>query len=225
VAAAQPHGVTPELLRLAREVRGFMPEEEGVALYRLALEAPRGMPLLEIGSYCGKSAIYLGAAARELGTVLFSVDHHRGSEEQQPGAEYFDPGLVDVDGGVDTLPCLRRTLRLARLAEVVIPIVGTSPVVARHWRTPLGLVFIDGGHSPDAVAADYEGWLPHLSPGALLIFHDVFEDPAEGGQAPFEVYRRAAADPRFVESGRLGSLRALRQGSTPTSVRSSHRGR
>jgi len=199
------------LRRAARDAVGFMPEAEGVALYEAGLRAARLGPLLEIGSYCGKSAIYLGAAARATGTVLFSVDHHRGSEEQQPGQEYFDPRLLGSDGRVDTLAAFRRTLAAAGLESVVIAVVGDSGTVAAHWGTRLGLVFIDGGHSDAAAQGDYEGWARFVCPGGLLAIHDVFDSPAQGGQAPLHVLRRANASGHFREVSAVGSLRVLKK--------------
>jgi MMP 1-O-methyltransferase len=197
------------LRRAARRAIGFMPEPEGLALHSAGMRAAGLGPLLEIGSYCGQSAIYLGAAARSCGTVLFSVDHHRGSEEQQPGQEYFDPRLLGPDGRIDTLPVFRRTLAASGLESVVIPVVGDSATVAVHWRTPLGLVFIDGGHSDEAAQADYAGWSTFLRAGGLLAIHDVFPNPAHGGRAPFHVFRRALASGQFQEAMAVGSLRVL----------------
>jgi predicted O-methyltransferase YrrM len=203
--------VDPELLTAARAAKGFMPDDEGLALYGAGVDAARHGPLLEIGTYCGKSAIYLGAAAREHGTLLFTVDHHRGSEENQPGWEHHDREVVDPQTGrMDTLPFFRRTIAGAGLEREVVAVVGHSVPVARVWRTPLALVFIDGGHALDVATADYEGWAPHVQPGGLLVFHDVFEDPADGGQAPFEVYKRAVAD-GFTPETTTGSLRVLRR--------------
>ena len=197
------------LLDAARAAIGFMPEVEGLALYEAGLAGAEVGPLLEIGGYCGKSAIYLGAAARERGTRLFSIDHHRGSEEHQPGEQYFDARLYDDQAGrVDTLPEFRRTIEGARLADIVMAIVGDSATIAPDWETPLGLVFIDGGHGSAAAHADYEGWSRHLAPGGQLVIHDVFEDPADGGRPPYEIYRRALDDD-FAEAGRVGSLRVL----------------
>jgi MMP 1-O-methyltransferase len=196
-------------LRAAAEAAiGFMPPDEGLALYDAAVSAPAG-PLVEIGSYCGKSAIYLGAAARERGTILYSIDHHRGSEEHQPGEEYHDPALVDAGGRVDTFPVFRRTIEGAGLTDVVVPIVAASPVVARGWATPLAFVFVDGGHSQAAADADLAGWAPHVRTGGLLAIHDVFEDPAEGGRPPYVIYRRAIDSGEFSEVARTGSLRVL----------------
>ena len=197
------------LRRAARQAIGFMPEPEGLALHDAGVRAARLGPLLEIGSYCGKSAIYLGAAARACGTVLFSVDHHRGSEEQQPGQEYFDPRLLGPDGRIDTLPAFRRTLAATGLDSVVIPVVGDSATIAAHWGTRLGLVFVDGGHSEEAAQADYAGWSPFLRAGGLLVIHDVFPNPADGGQAPYHVFRRALASGQFQETAAVGSLRVL----------------
>ena len=202
--------VDARLRTIARDAIGFMPEDEGLALYEAGLRGAKTGPLLEIGSYCGKSAIYLGAAAQAQGTVLYSIDHHRGSEEQQPGEEFHDPRLVDpATGEVDTLPFFRRAIESADLNNVVIAIVAASTTVARHWETPLGLVFVDGGHSEEAARADYEGWAPHLVPGGILAIHDVFPDPDDGGRAPYLVYREAVGSGSFVEVAAVGSLRVL----------------
>jgi predicted O-methyltransferase YrrM len=212
-----PHAALPEAamsaadVEAARAARGFMPDAEGLLLHRAALATASHGPMLEVGGYCGKSAIYLGSAARERGGILFSVDHHRGSEENQPGELYCDPEVVDpLSGRVDTLPHFRRTIEAAGLEHAVIAVVGASAVVARYWRTPLALLFIDGGHSEEAAQADYSGFAGHLREGALLLIHDVFADPADGGQAPFHVYRRALSE-GFAEVDAQGSLRVLRR--------------
>lgn len=191
-----------------------MPTDEGLALHESARTAAAdvpGAPMVEIGSWCGKSALFLGAAAAEHGTVLFAVDHHRGSEEQQPGWEWHDPSLVDPDAGVlDTLPAFRRTIRTAGLEAVVVAVVGQSSTVARHWSTPCALVFIDGGHGSVPAHADYDGWAPHVAAGGVLALHDVFHDPADGGRPPYEVFLRALDD-GFEEVSATGSLRLLRR--------------
>ena len=198
-------------LAVARAAKGFMPEREGLSLQQVGVQAGAVGPLLEIGSYCGKSAVYLGSAAREASTVLFTVDHHHGSEENQAGWEHHDPEVVDPrTGRMDTLPFLRRTIEDAGLADVVIPVIGDSPTVGRHWRTPVGLLFIDGGHALDVAMTDYRVWSGFVAPGGLLAIHDVFEDPADGGQAPFEVWQQAVAD-GFAPLSTTGSLRILRR--------------
>jgi len=201
-----------ELLALARATPGFMPDDEGLALHEAALEALRLGPLVEIGTYCGKSSIYLAAAARERGAVVFTVDHHRGSEENQPGEQYHDTRFFDsLSGGLDTLPEFRRTMTRARLDDCLVAVVGRSAMVARYWQYPLGGVFIDGGHSEVAAQTDYECWSPHLVDAGLLLIHDVFPDPADGGRPPYNVYLRAMGSGAFREEPGCGSLRVLRR--------------
>ena len=200
------------LRRAAEAARGFMPPDEGLALYETAAAVEAAGPLLEVGSYCGKSAVYLGAAAQRAGRVLFCVDHHRGSEENQAGWEHHDPQVVDAESGlIDTLPFFRRTVRDAGLEDAVVAVVGDSPTVASLWATPLALVFIDGGHGAEPAHRDYEGWSPHVMPGGLLAIHDVFEDPADGGRPPYEIWCRALADGGFREQAAVGSLRVLQR--------------
>jgi predicted O-methyltransferase YrrM len=193
-------------------VKGFMPQDEGLALGRAAAAAPTGLPALEVGSYCGKSAVYIGTALKAGGGTLFTLDHHRGSEENQPGWEHHDTSTWDTEArAMDTLPFLRRTLRAAELEDVVIPIIGTSEHLARYWQTPLGFLFIDGGHSIEPALADYRSWTPFIKPGGTLAIHDVFESSADGGQAPFEIFKMALGSALFEETDRIGSLRLLRR--------------
>jgi predicted O-methyltransferase YrrM len=195
---------------LIRRTKGFLSEAEGEHLYRLALEAGRAAPCLEVGSYCGKSTIYLGAACRENAQVLFAVDHHRGSEEQQPGEEYFDPELHDpFSGRIDTFRFFRRTLADAGLEDSVVPIVCRSALAARCWAAPLGMVFIDGGHALETVQTDCRLWAQYLIVGGFLVFHDVYPDPAQGGQAPYRVYREALGSGAFSAQSSPGSLGVL----------------
>lgn len=202
----------PSLRELAEAAKGFMPPDEGLALYEAGVAAAAalpGAPLVEIGTWCGKSAIYLGAAARDRETVLFTVDHHRGSEENQTGWEHHDESLVDPETGLlDTLPTFRRTIHEAGLDDVVIAVVGDSPTVAAYFSTAAALVFIDGGHGEVPAHADYDAWGRRLAPGGLLAIHDVFPDPADGGRPPYEIYERALGD-GFRELSATGSLRVL----------------
>lgn len=208
--------IDPVLRRHAVAATGFMPEDEGDALYEAAMSLPRELadaPLLEVGSYCGRSTVWLGAAARELGTVVFAVDHHQGSEENQAGWEWHDTSLVDSrTGRLNTLPHFQRTVTDAGLDDVVIAVVGESPTVAKYWTTPLSFLFVDGGHGVEPARADYAGWTPHVRIGGLLAIHDVFPDPADGGRPPYEdIYLPALTSGRFVEVSATGSLRVLRR--------------
>ena len=193
-----------------------MPPDEGLALFEAACEAGSlvpGAPFVEVGSYCGKSSIYLGEAARQRETVLFAVDHHRGSEENQAGWEHHDASLIDpTTGQLNTLPTFLRTMREADLEGTVIGVVGLSPVVAAHWETPLAFLFIDGGHGVEPARVDYESWTPKVVVGGTLAIHDVFPDPADGGRPPYEqIYKPAIESGLFEETSATGSLRVLRR--------------
>lgn len=206
------------------DVKGFLDPEEGRGLYELALAAGRLGPVLEIGGYCGKSTLYLGLACKKSGSVLFSIDHHQGSEEQQPGQEYYDPDLFDDrEGRVDTFRFFRRTLERADLKDTVVPIVSSSALAARMWQTPLAMVFIDGGHSYAAAFSDYTAWSPLIVPGGILAVHDIFLDPSEGGQAPRFIYELARASGAYAQLPMvktLGALKRLAVGEVPEEIRS-----
>ncbi len=203
-----------ELFALARSTKGFMPDEEGEALYEAALDAGRSgkdATFAEVGAWCGKSTVYLGAAAEATGAIVLSVDHHHGSEELQAGWDHFDAELVDpVDGRVNTLPTWQRTIADARMEATVLGLVGDSVTIASRLRGGLALCFIDGGHGHDPAWADYRAWVPLVAPTGILAIHDVFEDPAEGGRPPYELYVEATTT-GFTEVSRTGSLRVLRR--------------
>lgn len=200
---------TRQLFDLADQVTGFMPADEGRALYDAALRYFDHGVGVEIGTYCGKSTVLLGAAAAAGDSVLYTIDHHHGSEEHQPGWEYHDTSMVNDSGRFDTLPAFRRTLDDADLDDNLVAVVGKSAVVARAWRTPLQLLFIDGGHSEAAAHQDYDGWARWVSLGGALIIHDVFPDPRDGGQAPYQIYCRAVQSGEFTEKSVTGTLRVL----------------
>lgn len=199
-----------ELVALAEATPGFMPIDEGTALHQAALRYLGTGVGVEIGTYCGRSTVYLGAAAKATGGTVVTIDHHHGSEEHQPGWEYHDASFVDPHTGrLDTSTRLRHTLADADLEAHAVAVIGSSAQVAAFWRTPLSFVFIDGGHSSAAAQADFTGWAPWVSVGGALFIHDVFPDPADGGRPPYEVYQRALATGEFTEVGAHGSLRVL----------------
>jgi hypothetical protein len=209
-----------KLVVQARAARGFMPDDEGAALLAAARRAGEAFAtaagpapcFVEIGAWCGKSTVYLGAAAEATGSLLFSVDHHRGSEENQPGWEYHDADLVDpADGRLNTLPHWQRTVADAGLERTVIGLVGDSATIAAVWRTPLAFCFIDGGHGDEPAWADFRGWAPHVAPGGWLAIHDVFPDPADGGRPPYDLWCAALKSGEWSDEAACGSLRVLRR--------------
>jgi hypothetical protein len=215
---------TRELLELAKTVKGFMPENEGEALFEAALRtgidrrsaasgsAPTGATVVEIGAWCGKSTVYLGAACEAAGAVLFSIDHHHGSEENQAGWDHHDRQVVDPETNrIDTLPFWRRTIVTARLGATVVGMVGDSATIAEHWAGSIDFCFIDGGHGSEPAWADFSGWSPKVTVGGVLAIHDVFPDPADGGRPPYELWCAALDSGQFAEAGETGSLRLLRR--------------
>lgn len=207
-------GLPAHLATLVETVTGFMPAEEGLALHAAALRYLGDGVAVEIGTYCGKSTVYLGHAATVTGGHVVTVDHHRGSEEHQVGWEYHDASLADDSGRLDTLPVLRATIAAAMLEDAVTPVIGRSVDVARWWRHPIDLLFIDGGHTDRAARADLDGWEPWIRSGGALVIHDVFPDPKDGGQAPYRIYREALDHRGYVETGVTGSLRVLERSRT-----------
>ncbi|MBT4522844.1 MAG: class I SAM-dependent methyltransferase [Halieaceae bacterium] len=202
----------PDLPSNIDSIKGFLAADEALALYQHALQVSSLGPILEIGSYCGKSTIYLGLACKRNAGTVFALDHHRGSEEHQPGEYFHDPELFDAgEGQVDSFREFRRNILAASLSDVVVPIVAGSEATARHWQTPLAMVFIDGGHSLDAALTDYRCWTPHLKRGGILAIHDLFADPHEGGQAPYAVYQMALQSGMFETIEQVNSLGLLRR--------------
>ena len=211
--------IDPELLS---EVKGFLDEEEGRCLYEITAKASRLGPCLEVGSYCGKSTIYIGAACKMNGGIVYSIDHHRGSEEQQPGQPYFDPELFEPKTGrIDTFQEFRNTIQKAGLEDTVVAMVCRSDVAARLWATPLAMVFIDGSHTAEAATTDYACWARHILPGGYLLIHDIFKDPSDGGQAPHDIYKLAISCGIFRKISiikTLGVLQRIENSTMPTNL-------
>lgn len=206
----------PDLRDIALATKGFMPADEGDALYEAAMIAGTSHPTLnmvEVGSYCGRSTVWLGAAARRSGVSLYAVDHHGGSEENQPGWEWFDESVVDAHTGkIDTLPFFKDTMNRANLTDVVRPVVGDSAVIGRSWTETVSFLFIDGGHGREIARADFVAWHDHVVVGGVFAIHDVFRDPQDGGQAPYEeIYLPATSSGKFREISATGSLRVLQR--------------
>ena len=191
-------------------VKGFIDHNEGICLYNYALNSSKKGPILEIGSYCGKSTIYIATAAKKYSGCVYSVDHHTGSEENQVGWEYHDIELFDEETGrINSFPEFMRNLRKANLLDTVVPIVSDSSLVSRYWKIPLSMVFIDGGHTMEAAFNDFNNWKDKIIKGGILAIHDVFPNPDDGGRPPFEIYKKALSEKNFKEIEAVKSLRVL----------------
>ncbi len=189
-----------------------MDPEEGEFLYSVALEASKRGPIVEIGSYCGKSSIYIGKACEKNNSLLFAIDHHTGSEENQVGWEYHDKELFDSQTGrINTFPEFRKNIRNFNLENFIIPIVSDSVLVAKFWTINLSMVFIDGGHSKEAAFNDYNNWNEKIMKDGFLAIHDVFPNPEDGGRPPYEVYLSALNSGKFKDYETVKSLKILKK--------------
>ena len=177
------------------EIKGFLEEEEGIALYEACKNSFKNGKCVEVGSYCGKSACYIGFACKKVGSKLFSIDHHKGSEEQQFGEEYFDEEIYDFSKKqVDTLPMFLSNIKKFNLEDYIEPLVMTSIDASYHVPDDLDMIFIDGSHTFESALSDYCHWKPKLRPGGILAIHDIYDTEEEGGQAPKEIFLRALND-------------------------------
>lgn len=193
-------------------IKGFMDEQEAKRLYSIALSAAEHGPILEIGSYCGKSSYIIGSACKQKKSILFSIDHHKGSEEHQLDEEYFDLHLYDKNlSRVNTFPCFQETLFRTGLENTVVPIVTDSSTAGKMWKTPVSMLLIDGGHSFDAVYNDFLTWAWHIKSNGFLVIHDLFKEPEKGGQAPWKVYKLALESKDYTELETTKTLGVLQR--------------
>ena len=173
------------------KLKGFMPKHEGAALTKWSEEFSSIGPIMEIGTYCGKSAMYLSKGAILNDQLVYTIDHHFGSEEHQINEEYFDNEIYDSEtNSVNSFPLFVENINRFRASNVV-PIVRSSVDAAKTWNTWLGMVFIDGGHALGTAMQDFNSWNEKIISGGALVIHDIFENPEDGGQAPFMVYQHA----------------------------------
>mgnify|MGYP001192328125 FL=1 len=190
-------------------IKGFLAHEEGLFLYELTKKYCLKNFAVEVGSYCGKSACYIGQACKENKTYLMTIDHHRGSEEQQYGEEYFDPDEYNYEKEiVDTLPTLLKNIQKFQFEEVILPVVNSSELASKEIQNNIDLVFIDGSHTFESARKDYVSWKNKIRIGGILAIHDVYDSEVEGGQAPKEIYEKALSE-NFKLLKRVNSLVAL----------------
>ena len=176
-------------------LKGFMPSHEGLALTKWAEEFSTYGPALEIGTFGAKSALYIATGSSVHNQLVYTIDHHSGSEEHQLGEEYFDRTIYDEElGRVNTVPLMQSNLQQFDESRWVIPILADANSIAPSWGTELGLLFIDGSHTETSAMNDYENWCSKLHPQGGLVIHDIYEKPEDGGQAPYLIYQKALAE-------------------------------
>ena len=124
---------------------------------------------------------------RPYNEVVFTDEHHSGTEELHLKEEYFDPEVFDVqENRVNTFPLFLKNIQKYNLGNI-IPIISSSKAAAKSWDTSAGMIFIDGGHSLESAFNDYNCWSKYVKKNGALVIHDIYEDPSEGGQAPYEL--------------------------------------
>ena len=173
-------------------IKGFLDLNEGIALYEEVKRVSENNFCVEIGSYCGKSTCFIGQACKENKSKLITIDHHKGSEEQQLGELYFDAEVYDEKlGRVNTLPLLIKNLAKFDLEDVVKPLVMDSISASKIVENNADLIFIDGSHTFESAESDYELWKNKIKKGGTLAIHDVYDSEDEGGQAPNKIFKQS----------------------------------
>tara|TARA_B100000941_G_C28457324_1_gene528720 strand:+ start:160 stop:765 length:606 start_codon:yes stop_codon:yes gene_type:complete len=192
-------------------IKGFLDLNEGIALYKQVKRVSKNNFCVEIGSYCGKSACFIGQACKENGSLLITIDHHEGSEEQQLGELYFDPEVYDEKlGRVNTLPLLKKNIAKFNLDNVVKPLVMDSISASKIVDNNADLIFIDGSHTFESAESDYELWKNKIRKGGILAIHDIYDSEEEGGQAPNKVFKQSLRE-NFALIKRVKSLVLLQK--------------
>jgi predicted O-methyltransferase YrrM len=175
-------------------VEGWLSDEQGRALYRAAAATTGRGAIVEIGSWKGRSTIWLASAARLTGRCVYAIDPHTRSNE---------------DPLANTLAEFRANLERAGVSDAVRPLITTSAEAVAILEDPVELLFIDGDHSYDAVERDVELWLPRLIEGGVVLFHDVTTTAYSG---PRRVFRRhVCLDSHFDSIRRVGSMTVARK--------------
>ena len=173
-------------------IKGFLDLNEGIALYEEVKRVSENNFCVEIGSYCGKSTCFIGQACKENKSKLITIDHHKGSEEQQLGELYFDAEVYDEKlGRVNTLPLLEKNLAKFDLEDVVKPLVMDSISASKIVENNADLIFIDGSHTFESAESDYELWKNKIKKGGTLAIHDIYDSENEGGQAPNKIFKQS----------------------------------
>ena len=189
-----------------KKIKGFLKHTEGVALYENTKEVCVHGNAAEIGSYCGKSTCYIAQACKENNSLLYAIDHHRGSEEQQKGQEYFDEEIFDVlENRINTYPLFLKNIKEFELDNFIKPMVMDSISASKEISEALDFIFIDGSHTYESARNDYKYWEPKLRNGGILAIHDIYDSEDDGGQAPREIYETALRE-GFTLKKRVESL-------------------
>ena len=151
-----------EITRLVENVKGWLTPQEGRLLYALARNCTGRGIIVEIGSWKGKSTIWLGKGSKAGKNIpIHAIDPHTGS-----------PETWQMYGPVWTFDEFRSNIHAANLDGLVIPLRQTSEEAARSFEGAVELIFIDGAHEYEMVRLDFELWFPKVVDGGIMAFHD-----------------------------------------------------
>lgn len=151
-------------------IDGWFHESEAKLLYLCASSVPTDQAIVEIGAYKGRSTSILAFGTQ--GAPIYSIDPHNNEIAfVQQGVEYssYNEYCDNLD-------------RLGIPETIVKRILGYSYEVSETYDgPPVGLLFIDGYHSPEAVMQDFYSWEKHLAPDAIVYFDDSNHDGVTPG--------------------------------------------
>jgi predicted O-methyltransferase YrrM len=188
------HVVIERVSAVASGIEGWLSDAQGRALLAAAAATTGRGAIVEIGSWKGRSTVWLAEGARLAGQRVHAIDRHTQSRE---------------DPSANTLADFLENINRAGVADVVEPLVMASAEAAAVVRGPVELLFIDGDHSFDGVRRDAEIWLPRVVEGGVVMFHDVASASYEG---PRRIFRRMVCwNERFAGVRRVGSMAIARR--------------
>jgi predicted O-methyltransferase YrrM len=151
-----------EIRKIAGKIGGWLTDKEGELLFNLAKECKGNGVIVEIGSWKGKSTIWLGKGSHQGKKVkIYAIDPHTGSSEHRK----------DV-ATVWTFDEFRENMKNAQVADVVEPILKTSAKAAEDFNKPIEFIFIDGAHEYEFVKLDFDLWFPKVINNGVIAFHD-----------------------------------------------------
>jgi MMP 1-O-methyltransferase len=151
-----------ETKKSTERVEGFLSDSEGETLYNLAKNCKGNGVIVEIGSWKGKSTIWLGSGSKAGNKVkVYAIDPHTGSSEHQKESEK-----------VWTFEEFKKNITNAKVDDIISPIVKTSEEAAKNFNEPIELIFIDGAHEYESVKLDYDLWFPKVLNDGIMAFDD-----------------------------------------------------
>jgi predicted O-methyltransferase YrrM len=178
-----------QVAAIAGQIEGWLSEPQGRALYAAAAACSGRGAIVEIGSWKGRSTVWLAHGAAVAGQKVLAIDPHVGSRE---------------DPHERTLDAFLANLERAGAAASVEPLVMTSAEAVRRIDGPVELLFVDGDHSPEGARSDADRWLPRVMEGGTVMFHDVATSGYSGPRRVFQ--QRICRSRQFHRIRRVGSM-------------------